>query len=158
MINDALITESKSHHPILVSYFASPDEAELAIADLMDEGLSSQDFVLLKLGEQETGRTDPLEYVVAPFAGSESRISDDTEDSAERESEVGGGIATTSPNDDVSALQEMDDSETVAEDQMYPSENHSIGDEQTRDVARAANEGAFDTTRPAWGHKRAAAH
>lgn len=36
------------------------------------------------------------------------------------ESEIGGGVSTSDPNDEVSAIEEMDDSETIAEEMTYP--------------------------------------
>jgi len=155
MINESLLGGNQSGQVVLLSYFPSADDAQLAVADLMAERLSEQDFTLVKLATSDAGRTDPLEYVVAPFAGAQSSISDDTEDSAERESEIGAGIATSTADDDVSAPQEMDDSETAADDEMYPVGDHSIGDEESRDVEIAAETGFFETTRPNWSHRRA---
>lgn len=36
------------------------------------------------------------------------------------ESVVGGGISTATPDDDVSAIEEMDDSQSIAEEMLYP--------------------------------------
>jgi len=135
-------------HQVLVSWFKSPDEARLAVSDLMEEGLSEQDFALLQLNTAQGQHGDALEYVVAPFSGGQN-MSDETEGASDRESEVGAGIATSRPEDAVSAVQELDDSETFAQDMSYPpADGHSIGDEQTHDVKIGADQGFFETTFP----------
>lgn len=155
MTNDAATNRpsnpswNKSSHQVLLSWFESPDDAQLALADLMDQGLSEQDFTLLRLEPEGDGRLkDPLAHVVAPFVTRESGLSDETEGSADRESDVGAGIETTTPDDNISAPQDSDDSETLAQDLSYPAEGHSFGDEEARDIETAANTGFFKTTRP----------
>jgi len=142
------------HHPILISHFDLTESAQLAVTSLMAEGLSEQDLTLLMLSDVAgKSHTDSLEHLVAPFSGGPA---DDADTSATAESEIGGGISTTTPEDDVSAIEEMDDSETAADDVMYPSDDHSIGDEEVRDVEHAADKGFFDTTNPGLRHRRIA--
>jgi hypothetical protein len=45
------------------------------------------------------------------------------------ESEIGGGISTASPSDSVSAIEEMDDSESIAEEMMDPLGTFDIRDQ-----------------------------
>ena len=158
MLSDSLSASiDKRRHPVLVSYFASTDGAQLAVADLMSEGLSEQDFTLLRLSKDgESGGTDPLEYVVAPFAGNQSNLSDITEGTPDRESEIGGGISTSSPDDDVSGPEEMDDSESASEDLIYPAEDRSRESDEAQDVEVEVTTGFSGTAIPPRSYERAA--
>jgi len=157
MTNQTLSTTlGKARHLILVSYFESPDGANTAVADLMAEGLSEQDFSLLRLsGGRDDGHVDLLEYLAAPLAGRQSNLTEDTEGAPDRESNIGGGIGTTSPDDNVSAVHEMDDSESAAEELMYPADGTSSEEEDASQLKAAAVSGFFDTTRPEAAHARA---
>ena len=46
--------------PLVISFFVHISDAELALADLMAEGLSEQDFTLVKFGANMDGRSTML--------------------------------------------------------------------------------------------------
>lgn len=140
-----------SSHQVLIAWFPSTSEAEVAVAELAEQGVSEQEFSLLNLDgslSESKEHGDALEYVLSPIEGGQNNLIDDTEGAADRESEVGAGIATTSPDDDVSAPQEMDDSESAAQDMSYPANDQSFADQEDHDVKEAAETGYYETTRP----------
>ena len=141
--------------PLVISFFVHISDAELALADLMAEGLSEQDFTLVKFGANMDGeKHDALEDVIEPFGTKGNDEGYLTEGSSERESQIGGGIATSSPDDDVSSIQEMDDSESVAEATLYPESGHSISQEDTTDIERISNAGFLQASKPASTHTK----
>jgi hypothetical protein len=64
------------------------------------------------------------------------------------ESVVGGGIATSTFNDDVSGVEEMDESQEVSENQAEPLQNRWYGMDDIADAERFAALGTIDATRP----------
>ncbi len=62
------------------------------------------------------------------------------------ESSVGGGVSTSSPDDDVSSVQEMDDSESTAEAMLYPEAGESFSSQDAHDIERLAQTGSVDIT------------
>ncbi len=62
------------------------------------------------------------------------------------ESDVGGGISTSSPDDDVSMVEELDDSQSIAEEMLYPDSGESFGGQDAHDTERFANTGSLDFT------------
>lgn len=69
-----------------------------------------------------------------------------TEGSFVYESRIGAGISTSSPDDDVSKVDEMDDSQTAAEEMSYPASAQSYSSQDRIDAARATRHGYFRTT------------
>lgn len=65
------------------------------------------------------------------------------------ESEVGGGISTASPNDDVSGIEEMDDAVDAAEEFLYPAGARDVRSNGPRSFSEIDSE-AFASTAP--GH------
>jgi hypothetical protein len=135
-------------HQVLLSYFGSVDQAESAVTDLISEGLKEDDFALLLLNSNSQEATEALEPLLAPQSPGVTHLGDDTEGAADRESEIGAGIATSTPDDDVSGVEEMDDSESAAEDLMYPADDRDFADEEEAEVKLAADTGYFQTTGP----------
>jgi len=127
-------------HPIVFAWFANRNAADLALTDMFAVGFTDQDFTLVEpLPASADPADESLEASLATTpGGSVVRAAPD-------ESEVGGGIATSSANDDVSQVEEMDDSESAAEDLLYPRGGRSFGDEETAELDNAANHG-FQTT------------
>jgi len=135
--------------PLVISYFAHISDAELALADLIAEGLSEQDFTLVKFGVVSHGvATDTLENVIEPFGSNRIAPAEAAEGSPDRESQVGGGIETSSPDDDVSSIEEMDDSESAAEATLYPTSGHSMGEEDAEDINRVTSAGFLGVHSP----------
>lgn len=133
--------------PLLISFFAHTSDAELALSDLVSEGLSEQDFTLVKFGEQESANHfDALENVIEPFGNRRIASLDQGEGATDRESQIGGGIETASPDDDVSAIEEMDDSESISEEILYPSKGRSVEADEAGDIEIGARTGFFRTT------------
>ena len=67
------------------------------------------------------------------------------------ESQFGGGISTSTPDDDVSKVEEMDESQEESEDLSYPAGERSYSWQEESDVERAAQTGYFNTTDPGAG-------
>ncbi len=132
--------------PLMIAYFAHTSDAEIALSELISEGVSEQDFSLVKLGEvAHANHLDALENVVEPFGNLRVLSEEPGEGSSDRESQIGGGIETANPDDDVSAIEEMDESETIAEAMLYPSSGHSIGEEDASDIQKCTTKGFMDT-------------
>jgi hypothetical protein len=148
MISDELRDSIRNNdHPVLISYFESSAQAQATVADLRSEGLSEQDFALVVLNETAQQAAASLEPLMAPPNRGQSQLSEFNEGVVDRESQIGGGIETSTPDDDVSAIQEMDDSESTSEDLLYPTEDRSLADEDAPvgEIA-AANPGFFETS------------
>ncbi len=148
-MNDVPEKTSTRTAPLFIAFFSHSNDAELALAELMAEGISEQDITLVKLGiDGQSNQPDALENVIEPFGNQRLINPDQASGYSTRESRVGGGIDTSSPDDDVSAIEEMDESESEAEDLMYPPNGKSIGDEEAQEVRQGADSGFFETTRP----------
>jgi hypothetical protein len=129
-----------SEHPVVFGWLPDRNRAELALADLMAAGLSEQDVTLV---EPSTARASAasLASAVVPVSGTRNGSS------RERESSIGGGIATLEPDDDVSTIEEMDDSESAAEDAMYPDSGHSYSEEDVHDMEALLGDAAAQRAR-----------
>jgi|GEM_PF-1662450 len=134
-------------HPVVLGYFPSTSMAELALTDLTAQGVTEQDYALVKIGEV-ADPDDELDFAMEPMGNTRMGLQVEAEGNPEFESAIGAGIATSGPNDDVTNVAEMDDGDDAAEDLMFPTSGHSFGDEERRDVATAANTGFFETTKP----------
>jgi hypothetical protein len=141
--------------PLIISFFAHTSDSELALADLMSEGLSEQDFTFVQFGDRDSaGLIEALECAVEPFARRRPAQTDQVEDSLGIESQIGGGIETASPDDDVSSVEEMDDSESAAQGLLYPAGGRSVEGEEAREIQIGANSGFFQTTKPAYPNSK----
>jgi len=128
---------------ILYAGYDERERAERTLGELLELGMAAEDLSLIAL---------------APgVAASEKRAAALMVDSgrglpplipSERESKVGGGIATTQPEDDVSYVEEMDDSQSVAEDLAEPFKERWYGLDDEEDASRFADTGTIDATRP----------
>src|ERR1700722_15391408 len=133
------------NHPVVLGYFPSPPMAELALTDLGEQGVSEQDYALVKIGETDVA-DDSLDYAMDPVGTTGTGLNMEAEGSPEFESAIGGGISTVGQDDDATNVSELDDGDDKADDLMYPTSGHSFGDEERRDVAIAAQSGFFETT------------
>src|SRR5688500_5835502 len=114
--------------PTLFASYRDPDAAERAFNALLDAGVQPEDLSLLVNNFAEGGPTtsSDLTGTYDPAVGSalvdmtvgEAHI--ETEGSFVHESQIGGGINTSTREDSVSGVEEMDDGQAVAEDMIYP--------------------------------------
>lgn len=139
--------------PTFYASFTNGEAAERTVGALLEIGVAPDDISLVV--KQATRPGADVELVPEPLmvdAGEGGTYGDrtgrQTEGSFSRESQVGGGIGTSSPDDDVSGIEEMDDSETVSEDMIYPTSGTSYSSQEDHDVTEAANTGFFNTTIP----------
>jgi hypothetical protein len=111
--------------PTFVAAFRTPELTELAASDVLEQGVSGEQLSVVldasagaRVFSLEGGDGAPI-YVEDDLAvGHEGQMP-----ASERylyESPVGGGISTSTPDDDVSGIGEMDDGQSVAEDFLYP--------------------------------------
>lgn len=151
--------------PTLFASFRDANAAERAFNALLDLGVQPEDLSLLVNdyanggppagpSVDEIDATNDLDGVYDPaianglsnFAVGEARRED--EGSFRYESQVGGGISTSTRDDSADSIDQMDDSQTVAEDQLYPESGRSFSSQEGHDVVEAATSGAFNTTEP----------
>lgn len=140
----------------LYSTFKDRELAEQTVGALLDAGVIPEDISLVtRLAG--SGSVDPayepaLQMVDAGKANlAELRygpVSHEEEGSDLYESQVGGGIATDEPDDDVSGPEEMDDSESVTEDLVQPIKGSSYSSEEFRDADSFAQFGSINSLRP----------
>lgn len=137
----------------LYSTFRDRDLAERIVGTLLDAGVIPEDISLVARldvgGDQiETNYEPALRMVDAGKTNlSEMRygtVAHEEEGSDLYESQVGGGIATDEPDDDVSAPEEMDESQSVAEDLTQPVRGASYGSEEFRDADAFAEYGSLN--------------
>ncbi|MBI1756937.1 MAG: hypothetical protein HYR64_07515 [Fimbriimonas ginsengisoli] len=139
----------------IYAVFRGCDCAEDALLALQGEGIAPDDLSLLRK-ERATGLLGPLELDPAPVertaparsAAGSSLPRAEREGSDLFESHIGGGISTSSPDDDVSAVEEMDDAPEIAEDQLAPANGRSYGSEDVLDAAEFASSGYLHALRP----------
>lgn len=145
----------------IIAKFDHKTDAEEAFAALLAGGVAPSDMSLVVPVEIEgplrqidlsnghlmdapdAGFIDPAGE--AGFIGrgmGSPRIS--AEGSMVLESEVGGGISTSTPADDVSYVEELDDSQSAAERMLYPDSGESFGGQDAHDIERFANTGSLD--------------
>jgi len=99
MISDSLTTPGgKTRHPVMISYFQSTDSAQRAVADIMGEGLSEQDFSLLLLGDDSAFNRNTWSSL---FRRDKPRCRMIRKIRLTGNRTWGGGIATSTPDDDV---------------------------------------------------------
>jgi hypothetical protein len=134
--------------------------AERVISKLLSQGVPPDDISVLAhvseerlksgLGvppqEMQTALTDASYYVGRPDDPAQPPKSKAPRDYLEQ-SDIGYGISSSSPNDDVSSVDEMDDSQSAAEALLEPSELRSYGSREDEGLEEAAD-GKFPTRVP----------
>jgi len=144
--------------PTMFASYLSREQAERLVGALLEAGVPAEDLsVVVRTDPSPPGEKthlcesrDGLAIVDSgegnsPMFGHSAK---ETEGSFLYESRIGGGISTSSPDDDVSTVDEMDDSQTAAEEMSYPANAKSYSSQERLDVTRATNTGFFNTTDP----------
>jgi hypothetical protein len=143
--------------PTLFAAFCNPGSGERAFSDLLDIGVQPEDLSLVISSKANGGQAiETSDRAVVYDAGSVNGLNNfvaghqriENEGSFVHESSIGGGISTSSRNDSVSGVEEMDDSQKAAEDELYPETGRPYSYQEAHDVAEAANKGFFNTTEP----------
>lgn len=140
--------------PTVFGSYAQSEAAESLIGALLEAGAAPEDISVV-VRTHSTGGGDVSEGVgglLAVDAGQAGtpvygHVAIQSEGSDIYESRIGGGIGTSSPDDDVSSVAEMDDSQDAAEQMSYPDDQHSFSEEEERDVMHATNTGFFNISR-----------
>lgn len=151
---------------ILYCGYFDREAAERAFGELLEEGVAAEDMSLVakalasaKIEERrarrmvDSGQVHPEELRNCP-----GRLQG--EGLPGLESAIGAGISTNTFNDDVSAIEEMDDAPSVAEEVAEPISGQWYGMEELQDAERFAALGTIDATRPSspgFGTARASA-
>jgi hypothetical protein len=145
--------------PTLFASFEDADAAERAFTALLDMGVQPEDLSLVvntyapggpplrdqngdMLAQYDPPVANGLDHMTVGYPREEDEGSDTLE------SRVGGGISTSTPDDAADRVNEMDDGQSVAEDQAYRENGRSYGAEQNHDVTEGALHGYFNTTEP----------
>jgi hypothetical protein len=140
--------------PTVFGSFSRADLAETLLGALIEAGAAPEDLSLV-VRRNGVPSTDKLEELTSGNELIESGEGEpafyghaaiQTEGSDIYESEIGGGIGTSTPDDDVSSVEEMDDSQSASESMSYPANGHSYSDEEERDALKATNTGFFHLT------------
>jgi hypothetical protein len=149
--------------PTVFGSIESPDVAERLVGALLEAGVAPEDLsvVIKQRGSQSVeGGLPHLEESGAGMAMVDSGEGEpglygnpriQAEGSFTYESRVGGGISTSNADDDVSGVDEMDDSQAAAEEMTYPANAQSFSSQERFDVAQGASTGFFNTTKPGPG-------
>ncbi|HVL38112.1 MAG TPA: hypothetical protein VM328_01855 [Fimbriimonadaceae bacterium] len=142
--------------PTLYATFDALGPAQAALATLLRRGVQPEDVSLIcrrpTNGSREPQLLDDLEGIdTAPEGESGFRPPIESEGSYVYEGRRGGGIATSTRDDSVSGVEEMDEGQEAAEDMIYPSSGTSFSSQEGHDVGMAATTGFFQTTRPSEG-------
>lgn len=145
--------------PTVFASFDNPEVAQRLLGALLEAGIAPEDLSLV-IKEGDNLRIDEAEQFEESGAGMAMVDSGEaapqmignpggqTEGSYTFESQVGGGISTSTRDDSVSGVEEMDDSQSAAEDMTYPASAQSFSSQERFDVAQGANTGFFNTTKP----------
>jgi hypothetical protein len=139
--------------PTVYASFQDPVTAEELVGALLDEGVSPEDISLIAHSRHSSRFRQAPEALEVVDAGEtkEEMIGNprlEKEGSFRYESSVGGGISTSSREDSVSSVDEMDNGQEVAERMSRPVRGLSYGSEEALDIAEAAVTGFFHTTKP----------
>ncbi len=140
-----------------IATYPDVPSAQQALRSLLGDGISSDDISLVAHSEGNqtsmeagTGRLADATYLVGrdddPI-DSPTPAGDEYRTSYLAESNIGGGIATSSPDDDVSQVAEMDDSQSAAEDMISPPEDRPYSRHEVDDLQETLKSG-FPTTVP----------
>jgi hypothetical protein len=137
--------------PTYVASFDDAGAAERAFVSLLDQGVLPEDLSLIvnEYSGSPAGAGDydlPAVNSLEGFAPGEGGVEE--EGSFVHESQVGGGISTSSPDDAADSIDQLDDGQAVAEEQLYPESGVSFSSQEEHDVKEAATTGFFNTTAP----------
>lgn len=88
--------------------FTNPNKAHSLVHQLLETGISNDDISII-IPESVAASWD--DHILDSDPGNEALISS--------ESPIGAGISTSSPDDDISLIEESDESQERAEDQSY---------------------------------------
>jgi hypothetical protein len=138
--------------PTVFASFKNGEVAERLVGALLEAGVAPEDMSLVVKNENASLK-DSNEALLIVDSGDAETINYghtgiQTEGSYIHESRVGGGISTSSADDDVSGVEEMDDSQEAAEEMTYPASAQSYSSQERRDTIQATNTGFFNTTKP----------
>jgi hypothetical protein len=146
--------------PTVFASFTDPAIAERMVGALLEAGVAPEDISVVVKGEDRAffeggaGELGESGEGLALVDASESHTSlfgsprVETEGSYTYESRIGGGISTSSSEDSVSGVEEMDESQEAAEQMSYPASASSYSSNEDFDVSQGANTGFFNTTKP----------
>ncbi|HEY3782437.1 MAG TPA: hypothetical protein VGL56_15250 [Fimbriimonadaceae bacterium] len=138
--------------PTVFASFTNGEVAERLVGSLLESGVAAEDMSLI-VKNNHASLEDSNEALVMVDSGDAETIrfghtGIQTEGSYVHESRIGGGISTSTPDDDVSSVEEMDDSQEAAEEMSYPASAQSYSSQERRDTVQATNTGFFNTTKP----------
>lgn len=143
--------------PTVFASFQDGEQAERIVGALLDAGVAPEDISLVVATKNGLGGGAQLSESMAGMAvvhategGSPQfgHVAEQTDGSYIYESPIGGGISTSTGDDAVSGVEEMDDSQSASENMTYPQSAQSYGSQERFDAAQGANTGFFNTTRP----------
>lgn len=139
---------------ILYAAYSDPEVAERTLGELLEAGIAPEDLSLVAPAKNRpaVAKSRALKMVDA----GQSHLDElrlglpgvEAEGYPELESQVGGGISTDDPDDDVSFIDEMDDSQEVAEDVAEPISGRWYGLDDEEEAREFAANGALDVTVP----------
>lgn len=133
-------------------YAAFPDtvKAEMMVRYLLDDGMELDDISLVVPNDIDIEASAPQSVGDASFfvGRSDDPVHDlvdertpEADYEAEEVSPVGGGISTSDTGSDVEMVDEMDESQSVAEDEMYPRGDASHSRHELDDLDLAVRTG-----------------
>jgi len=143
--------------PTVFGSYSRKEAAESLLGALLEAGVAPEDLSVVVRADGQVKRGDNLEEGVTGLMMVDSgqtnalmygHVAIQSEGSEIYESRVGGGISTSTPDDDVSSVEEMDDSQDAAEQMTYPATEHSYSEQEEFDTLGATNSGFFNTTKP----------
>jgi hypothetical protein len=137
--------------PTVFASFTNGEVAERLVGSLLQSGVAPEDMSLI-VKNNHASLKDSNEALVMVDSGDSETIGYghtgfQTEGSYIHESRIGGGISTSTADDDVSGVEEMDDSQEASEQMIYPASAQSYSSQERRDTVEATNTGFFNTTK-----------
>ena len=136
---------------ILYAGYEHREDAERVFGELLELGVTSEDLSLVMKanGSHSAEAENARRMVDSGQVGLEDNaVTERGLDESDRESPIGGGIATSCSDDNVSGPEEMDDGSLAAEDMTDPAHHRSYGSEDIEDAETFAALGSVDASRP----------
>ncbi|MCW5935687.1 MAG: hypothetical protein KIT11_00065 [Fimbriimonadaceae bacterium] len=131
--------------------YQDPAVAEHVFAELLNLGVPSEDLSLVLPGEEGTANKAVAEIEADEDHPEELRTTVGRLQAEGLpglvESRIGGGIATSTWDDSVSSLDEMDESQEAAEDFTSPLSGESFGEGERADALQFREHGSVDPLR-----------
>jgi hypothetical protein len=130
--------------------FPDPVQAQLVARLLLDDGIEQDDLSLLSPKQSNIEAAAPPStgdatfFVGAKDDPAHALVNEDSPDAdyeAVEVSKVGGGISTSNSDENVESVDQMEDSQSVAEDQIYPRDDTSNSQHELDDLNRAVRTG-----------------